>query len=113
MYYLPEEFINQNYRYSITDDYITIRTNNNCYTNYNNTYCDCYNIYPKMDYMKTDAYSCNYNSSTNISYTNYSSDFWYRQDLSNILIIFTILFIFIILFPYKIVARMFGRWLKI
>ena len=54
MYYLPTNLINQNYYYNISNNYIVVRTNNNCYQNYQTTYCDCYNVYPQLDY------NCNY-----------------------------------------------------
>ena len=111
--YLPSQFINENYRFTISNDYYVVHTNNNCYNNYNTTYCDCYNVYPKMDYVSTQAYSCNYNPSNYLVADTFVSDNWYRLDLSNILLIFLILFIFIILFPYKIISRLFGRWLKV
>lgn len=41
--YIPEEMINDNYKYVIdSGDIVTIITNENCYTNYNTEYCDCY-----------------------------------------------------------------------
>lgn len=103
--YLPQKFINSNYRYTVSDDSILIHTNNNCYTNYNTTYCDCYYIYPKMDYLESQSYSCNYNPGSYVSYTNFSSDIWYRMDLAYILIIFLILFIFIFKYPLRIIMR--------
>ena len=111
--YLPSKFINQNYRYTISSDTIVVHTNNNCYQNYNTTYCDCYNVFPKLDYIETMAYSCNYNPSTYLSNTTFKSDIWYRYDLSSILIIFLILFIFIFKYPFRIISRLFGRWLKL
>lgn len=42
-----------------------------------------------------------------------TTDVYYRTDFDSILIIFLILFIFIIVLPYKIMSRAFGRWLKI
>lgn len=42
-----------------------------------------------------------------------TNSYWYRVDLFKILIIFTILFIFIIKYPYKLIIRLFGRWLKV
>lgn len=44
---------------------------------------------------------------------NLTSDFWYRNDLADILIIFLILAIFIILVPFRIFSRFLGRWLKL
>lgn len=42
-----------------------------------------------------------------------TNDVYYRSDFDSVLIIFLILFIFIIVLPYKIMSRAFGRWLKI
>lgn len=42
-----------------------------------------------------------------------TNDFYYRNDLSSILIIFLVLFLFIIYFPMKIFSRLFGKWLKL
>lgn len=42
-----------------------------------------------------------------------TNDVYYRTDLDSILIIFIILFIFVIVLPYKVMSRAFGRWLKI
>lgn len=113
MYYLPQELINSNYKYSINNYYYTIRTNNNCYTNYNNTYCDCYDVYFNNDYLKTNAYSCNYNTTTNIDYTNFTSDYFYKNNIDKSLVIFLIMSIFILYIPYKIFTKLFGRWLSL
>ena len=111
--YLPSQFINNNYRYSISNNSYVIHTNNNCYTQYNTTYCDCYNVYPQLDYINSETYTCTYNVSTYINSNNFTSDYWYRIDLSNILIIFLILFIVIFNVPFKLIQRLFGRWLKL
>ena len=42
-----------------------------------------------------------------------TNDFWYRIDLSKILVIFLILFIFIVKYPMRLLMRLFGRWLKL
>lgn len=41
-----------------------------------------------------------------------SNSFLYRTDLDKILICFIIIVIFCFYFPYKIISRAFGRWLK-
>lgn len=41
-----------------------------------------------------------------------TNDYWYRLDLAHIIVIATFILLFIFL-TYKIIARMFGRWLKI
>lgn len=111
--YIPSDLLSNNYRYTISNDSILVHTNNNCYTQYNTTYCDCYYVYPKMDYLVSNATSCNYNPTTYVSSSNFSSSYWYRIDLASILIIFLILWIFIFKYPYRIISRLFGRWLKI
>ena len=47
-----------------------------------------------------------------LSSDNITNDYWYRQDLSEILIIFFVMFFFIIYIPFKLFRRIFGRWLK-
>ena len=111
--YMPQELLNNNYRYTISNDSILVHTNRNCYTQYNTTYCDCYYVYPKMDYLISNSNSCNYNPSTYVSVDSFTSSSWYRIDLPSILIIFLILFIFIIKYPFRILQRFFGRWLKL
>lgn len=110
--YLPSTFINNNYRYKINGDYFTIITNNNCFSQYSNTYCDCYNVYPKLDYINSEVSSCNINTNY-VTSDKFSSDIYYRIDFVNIMIIFCIFAYFIIFLPYKIMSRLFGRWLKL
>ena len=60
--YMPSEYINNNYKYTISGDEITIITNNNCYNNYNN-YDSSYNtLYNHHDH--TQNYN-NYNTYNN------------------------------------------------
>lgn len=40
--YIPNEYNNTNWKYYENGNYIRIVTNNNCYTQYNTTYCDIY-----------------------------------------------------------------------
>lgn len=111
--YLPNEDINSNFHYSISEHNILVRTNRNCYTQYSTTYCDCYYIYPINDYIKSEISACNYNSGTWVNSNQFTSDYWYRLDIASVLIIFTIIFLFGIYMPYKILSRLFGRWLKV
>lgn len=113
--YMPQNMINSNWGYELNadDNYFVVHTYNNCYNNYNTQYCDCYKIYPTMDYITTNAFACYRGNYASINYNDLTSDFWYRIDIDKSLIIFTILFIFGILIPYKIISRLFGRWLKV
>lgn len=56
-------------------------------------------------------------SSYGYSYTcdrinTYTDNIYYRNDIDQILVIFIILLIICFWFPYRIISRMFGRWLK-
>lgn len=58
--YVPEELHNENYNYYFDGENIRIETNNNCYTQYNSTYCDCY-IYDTKENISSEVYPCNNN----------------------------------------------------
>ena len=59
--YIPEEVINQNYKYYFNGDYIRIITNKNCTQNYNSTYCDCYD-YNFKENILSESITCNTNT---------------------------------------------------
>lgn len=98
--------------------------------NYDNTHCYVFqDTVILREYVTTNVGQENnfidYNTSnhyTSIKGTHYldrvpacineadlTSDFYYRNDLSHILIIFLILFIFIIYLPWKLIMRFYGR----
>ena len=100
--YVPTTYNNQNYKYTISGDEITIITNNNCYTNYNTTYCDCYKYNEKYNII-TENYSCNSNPSNYIIDNDYiSSDIndSYRitRDYSNYYVIMIGIIMIVLLF---------------
>lgn len=70
--YIPNEYINQNYKYTLNQEEITIITNENCNTKYNE-YCDCirYNIRYNI---VTNRYQCNRNPSNYIINSNQLTD---------------------------------------
>lgn len=110
MTYLPSAYINSNYKYTANNDYIRVYTNNNCYNQYNSTYCDCLYIYPKLDYLVSETSSCNLSSLNNtISYSNFTDNYYYRIDFVNILLMFFIMSIFIIYIPLKIFSKLFRK----
>lgn len=43
----------------------------------------------------------------------FTDNVYYRNDIDSILIIFFIILLISIYFPYKILSRLFGRWFKI
>lgn len=80
--YLPNEYINENYKYTITGDEITIITNENCNTNYNE-YCDCMKYNEKYNII-TERYQCNRNPNNYILSNNqFTSDVNYSTRITN------------------------------
>lgn len=72
--------------------------------------------YINSNYIFTDGQQnfSNYgNLPVCLASTELTDNFYYRNDLDSILIIFLILAIFIVFIPYKIFSRFFGRWLKL
>lgn len=64
--YIPKEMNNTNYKYLIdSGDIITIITNENCYTNYNTEYCDCYKYNIRHNII-SQGNACNRNQTTGI-----------------------------------------------
>lgn len=96
MTYLPDEFINSNYRYYSNGTYFTIRTNKNCYTNYNSQYCDCYYIYPSQDYLVSKTFSCTGSNNTELDFSSFSSEWRYRVDLDKIIVVTSLISFFVV-----------------
>lgn len=71
--YIPTEYINQNYKYTINQDEITIITNENCEMNYNSQYCDCIRYNEKYNIV-TNRYQCNRNPNNYIINSNQLTD---------------------------------------
>lgn len=81
--YIPSQYNNSSYRYRLNDEYVSIMTNNNCYTQYSTTYCDCYNYYYKLNVV-TESYQCSLNTSTNLlNYSSITSDINYSESIQN------------------------------
>ena len=71
--YIPKQVNYEDNKYTISGDEVTIITNNNCYTNYNTTYCDCYRYNEKYNIL-TEVYSCNRNPNSYIINNDYISE---------------------------------------
>lgn len=72
-------------------------------------------FYIRENYLSTNG-SVNWNqySTQNcVDRTQFTTDFWYRPDIWQSLICFVIIGYVGIYLPYKIISRLFGRWLKI
>lgn len=108
--FLPSEYINANYKYTSNGENIRIYTDNNCYSQYSSNYCDCFYIYPQLDYLVSEVTSCNVTNITNtIDYSTFTDNYYYRVDFPNILVMFLIMCIFIIYIPLKIFSKIFRK----
>lgn len=73
------------------------------------------------DFYIRDNYLQSSNTTTFNQYTSlncldnnqFTTDYWYREDICQSLICFVIIGGIGIYLPFKIISRMFGRWLKI
>lgn len=124
LYFPYSEFLNNNYIFYLHNDniYIANKTCINGVVGNSQCYFLIYNIYHGL-YSKNygDIAQINYDkmisqiddSYYQTTYTNFTTNYLYSPYIDKILIVTFILFIFVIYMPYKIVSRMFGRWLKV
>lgn len=81
--YIPTEYINENYKYTISGDEITIITNENCEINYNSQYCDCMRYNERYNIV-TERYQCNRNPSNYIlNNKQFTNDINYSERITN------------------------------
>ena len=71
--YIPKDYFKNSWKYTINNDTITIITNNNCYTQYSNTYCDCRQYNMKYNII-TEVYQCNANANNVINHNYITTD---------------------------------------
>lgn len=106
--YVPEEYVKEQYKYVIdSDNIITIITNENCYTNYNTEYCDCYKYNINQNII-SKGNPCNRNQATGIisnekitNDINYNPRIIERYYYDNILSIIMIATIILIVTMFK------------
>ena len=81
--YIPQNYNNSNYTYILNDDFITIKTNLSCRTQYSSTYCTCYQ-YNYTNNIITSPYECSINNSTQIiPYSSITSDINYSSHIKS------------------------------
>lgn len=111
--YLPIEVTQNQCPVVVSDGHIRVYDRVPNGTNINNVrYWD---FYVRENYLETTA-TTNYSSYTSyncIDRTQFTTDFWYRPDIWQSLLCFVIIGGIGIYLPYKIISRLFGRWLKI
>lgn len=100
--YIPKEINFQSNKYTINGDEITVITDDNCYTQYSSTYCDCYRYNERYNIV-TEAYSCNRNPSNYIIDNSYitsdiNSSYRINNDFTNNYIILYGIVIIVLLF---------------
>lgn len=87
--YMPSEYINSNYIYFYNNNDIIVNTRQNCYNQYNTTYCDCFHVFINNNYVTSNTYQCSTTSNNSIiSYDRFSSDIFNLPNFSNIFIIY-------------------------
>lgn len=108
--------------------YVPVYNSGNCAYIYSSDIVRVYDSVPQSgrtiaytDYYIKSSYISNTGSTsfsqysilpTCISSSNITTDYWYRNDFDSILIILFIILILCFYFPYKLISRAFGRWLK-
>lgn len=103
--YLPSYLVNKDCKV-VNNDYIRVFNNSQ--------YNIWYDVYFKSGYLIKQG-SSQYGQ-TNVlcdSINEYTDNIMYRYDLSDSLIIFFIISLVCLYFPFKIFSRAFGRWLKV
>ena len=104
-FYLPSNLVNSDCKV-VNNDYIRVYTNSQ-HTNYTD-------VFFKSGYLLKNGY-------TNVAPSNiacdnintYVDNVFYRYDICNSLIIFFILLLICFYFPFKMIGRAFGRWLRL
>lgn len=100
--------------------YVPINYKDNCnvfYDNYirsftNDSRTEWIDVYYKDNYAEKIGYSQYPQNIVCDTVNTYVSDFYYRYDITNILICFLILALILVYFPIRLFSRLFGRWLK-
>lgn len=109
MYYLP----NINFRCFVVQDANTIRAYNSVPAhNSSSSYTDYYVNSHYMNKSGTQTWGNTSTLPTCLGNGEVTNNVYYRNDFADIMIIFFLLLIICFYFPYRIISRSFGRWLK-
>ena len=107
--YLPDT----NYACFVVQDSNTIRAYNTMpRQNGNSDYTDYY-VNSHYIFKNGNQQWSNYSTLPTCSGATFTTNVFYRNDIDSIMITFFILLIICFWFPYRILSRAFGRWLKI
>lgn len=111
--YLPIEVNSNQCPVMVSDGHIRVYDKIPNGTNQSNVHY--YDFYIRDDYIKNEGYTdfsyyTNYNCMNTDDFT---TDIWYRTDIYKSLIMFIIVGGIGIYLPYRMIRRIFGRWLKL
>lgn len=102
MLYLPTNLINNEYNYYLDNNGVVIETSTGI----------CKYVDITKDYIVSDDYSCDVSNLHSFDFSLLTDNYFYKNNICDSFIIFSILAIFTLYLPYRIFARLFGRWLK-
>lgn len=110
--YLPIEVNSSQCPVVVSDGHIRVYNSVPNGTNQNVTYTD---FYVRENYLETTGQT-NWTPYTNVSCIDrgqFVTDYWYRPDIWQSLICFVIIGGIGLYLPFRIISRLFGRWLKL
>lgn len=80
--YIPQDYINSNWYYRYNGDYIIITTDQQCYQNYNTTYCNCIEYNWKTNVMENMYQCARQTSNHDIQFSNITNDINYSERIT-------------------------------
>ena len=111
--YLPNAITSNNCATMVSSGTLRVYSTRPNGTTINNvTYTD---YYIRDNYIQQQG-STNFSPYTNITCLdsdNFTDEIWYRQDIADILIVTSFFIILLMVLPFRIFSRFFGRWLKL
>lgn len=110
--YLPEQINNNQCVVIQSDGHLRVYNARPSGIQQNVTYKD---YYIRENYLSSSS-NTTWNQYTNVNCLDnnqFTTDYWYRPDIWQSLICFIILALICLYLPFKIISRMFGRWLKL
>ena len=93
----------------VVNSHNTLREYETTNLNQSNNYTD---YYINSHYLSKTGSEVLTSSPVCISSSDLTDSVYYRNDFDSILVIFFILLLICFYFPYRIISRFFGRWLK-
>lgn len=110
--YLPDTINNNQCVVVQSEGHLRVYSSRPNGTQQNVTYND---YYLRENYLKSSGSTTwnQYTTQNCLDNNQFTTDYWYRPDIWQSLICFYIIALVGIYLPFKIISRIFGRWLKI